>query len=193
MRTAPGRDHLWPKAPPRRVPWPDGINHGLPLKLASTDTSRLRADCVRPAETCEKVRRTFSVCSGASQTVIETRIRRCRADILRRNKPHLRAHIQIQTHMPPERYDRRPVRVVPVQYGCRPDDFCFHRSGGMYVLNLSMCATVQFMDCFTSARGVYARFDRCSRSEPKKPRQGLFCMFRLTDRARAKPWGFCRS
>ena len=97
MRGAQGRDHLKPKAPPLRVPWLYGINHSSPLKLASPDTPRLRADWVRPAETCEKSSaELFSVCSGASQTAIETRIRRCRADILRRNKPHHRAHTQIQ-------------------------------------------------------------------------------------------------
>ena len=44
------------------------------------------------------------------------------------------AHIfRFSTFVPPERYDQKFVRVLPIQYGCRPDDFCFHRSGGMSV------------------------------------------------------------
>ena len=97
MRGAQGRDHLKPKAPPLRVPWLYGINHSSPLKLASPDTPRLRADCVRPAETCEKSSaELFSVCSGTSQTAIETRIRRCRVNVQYKNKLHCRAHKQIQ-------------------------------------------------------------------------------------------------
>ena len=99
MRTAQGRDHLKPKAPPLRVPWLYGINHSSPLKSASTDTPRLRADCVRPAETCEKSSaELFSVCSGTSQTAIETRIRRCRADMQSIIDMRCRAHIQIQKY-----------------------------------------------------------------------------------------------
>ena len=99
-----GRDHLRPKAPPRRVPWPESINVLSLLKSASIDTSRLRADCVRPAETCEKSSaELFSVCSGTSQTATETRIRRRRADMQSIVDVYLRANKQIQTDMPPER------------------------------------------------------------------------------------------
>ena len=48
--------------------------------------------------------------------------------------------------VPPEPYDQRSVRAVPIQNGCRPDDFCFHRSGGMVFLNLNMCAKVYVHD-----------------------------------------------
>ena len=79
-RTSSGR------RPSVRVPWPDGINLLSALQSKSTDTSRLRADHDASAETCEKVLRTFSVCSGASQTAIKTRIRRCRANVKPNNR-----------------------------------------------------------------------------------------------------------
>ena len=98
MRGAPGGT-ISGRRPLPEVPWPDGINLLSSLKPKSRDTPWLRAACVRQAETCEKSSaELFSVCSGTSQTAIETRIRRCRADMQSFMDMHLRANKQIQEY-----------------------------------------------------------------------------------------------
>ena len=96
--------------------------------------------------------------------------------------------------MPPERYERRPVRAVPIQYGCRLDDFRFYRSGGMLFLNLSMCAKVRFISPgHVRATTPYARFDRClrgSRANRKKLRRAFFACFGWPNTVRAKVLGW---
>ena len=144
VRGAPGRGRLWPQTPPRRVPRPRSINHSSHLHCDKTCTARLRADCVRPAETCEKSSaELFSVCSGASQTAIETRIRRCRADGQQKNKPHLSAHVQIQGY--------RAARTIRAKTcsGCTntkwlpPGRYSIVSFGRHVGLNLCMCATAR--------------------------------------------------
>ena len=101
------------------------------------------------------------------------------------------AHMyRFKDSVPPERYERRPVRVVPIQNGCRPDDFCFHRSGGMYVLNLKMCAKVHVNNrLHVRATTPYARFDRCLRGSRanRKSSPNFFACFGWPNIVRAKP------
>ena len=171
--------------------------HKLPLAFAIKIVRHLTASRGpdASAETCEKVLRTFSVCSGASQTAIETRIRRCRADEQQKINRTF-AHIyRFRDFVPLEPCDQKSVRAVPIQYGCRPDDFRFHRSGGMLFLNLSMCATLRLIfQLHVRAITPYARFDRCLRGSRanRKSSENFFACFGWTNIVRAKPWGVYR-
>ena len=153
MRGAPGRDHLLAvrfaskPAPPRRVPRLYGVNHSSYLYPDKTCTSRLRADPMRQPKHAKNPQAGFFGLRQRSKRAYTPR-----AFMQSEYELHRRAHKQIQTDMPLERYDQESVRVVPIQYGCRPDDFRFHRSGGMLFLNLSMCATAHLKLHFTSAR-----------------------------------------
>ena len=165
------RGRRWGGTPPHGVPWPDGINLLSPLKSASTDTPRLRADCVRPAETCEKVRRTFSVCSGASQTAIETRIRRSRAIILRRNKLHLRAHTQIQKYHAARALKAKIVRAAAILYGYSPNRFLIVSLGRHGIPESE----------YVREGAVYSLTSR--------PRDNAVCAFRSLPEAEKRPAG----
>ena len=122
------------------------------------------------AETCEKVPAGRFSASGSDRNAHIHVARTC-SQSLTCTVAHMN---RFRNNVPPERYDQEFVRAVPIQYGCRPDDFRFHRSGGMYVLNLNMCAKVRFMDrLHVCATTPYARFDRClrgSRANRKKLR-----------------------
>ena len=82
----------------------------------------LIAVCEVPEQT-EKVLRTFSVCSGASQTAIETRIRRCRADMKLKNQPKRRAHTQIQDIHAARTMKAKIVRAAAILYWYSPNKF----------------------------------------------------------------------
>ena len=70
---------------------------------------RHRADCVRPAETCEKSPLGFFRPKGSDQNAHING----RAFVQLKKQPHHRAHEEIQTHMPPEPYDRKPFGLYP--------------------------------------------------------------------------------
>ena len=144
MRGAPGGT-ISGRRPLPEVPWPDGINHSSSAIDNRSASRRPSRGPETSAETCEKVLRTFSVCSGASQTAIKMRIRRCRADILRRNKLHCRAQLQIQEY--------RAARTIRAKtcLGCTntiwlpPGRFSLSSLGRHVGLNLFIRATAHLI------------------------------------------------
>ena len=140
MRTAPGGT-ISGRRPLPEVPWPDGINHSSSAIDNRSASRRPSRGPDASAITCKKVPDgAFLVRSANSDRNAHIHVAwKCSQRLYCRF-----AHIlRFKNNMPPERYDRKSVRAVSIQYGCRPDDFRFHRSGGMYVLNLNMCAKVR--------------------------------------------------
>ena len=64
---------------------------------------------------------TFSVCSGTSQTAIETRIRRCRADMQSIMDMHCRAQTQIQDIHAARTMKAKIDRAAAILYGYSPN------------------------------------------------------------------------
>ena len=83
-----------------------------------------------------------------------------RADGQRKKKMHHRAHEEIQAVHTARTIRSKIVWAVPMMIG-----FPLFRTGHWKV----------------KPQPIYARFGRCSRSEPKNVPQGLFCMFRLAE------------
>ena len=131
-----GRDHLRPKAPPGG---PLARWHKPPLVLEIQNRQIphgfARTVFVQPKH-AKKALRSFFRFAREPRKQRSKRAYTRRADGQSIIDMRCRAHIQIQTHMPSKRYDRRSVRTVPTQDGCRPYDFCFRRSSGMVFRNL---------------------------------------------------------
>ena len=137
MRTAPGRTHSG-RRPSPEVPRPDGINHSSSFKSKSIDTPRLRADYVRPAETCEKpASRVFR-----PPAAIETRIYTSRGRAVKQVTAPSRTYSDSRHTCRTSDTIKNLFGLCPYKKSCRPDDFRFHRSGGTVFLNLFICAKV---------------------------------------------------
>ena len=95
--------HLRPKSS-LRGPWPDGINHSLSVqsKLIVQLMSIARTVFVQPKHAKKSLRDVFRPRGSDQNAHIHGR-----AFVQLKNRLRLRAHTKIQTHMPPEPYDRK--------------------------------------------------------------------------------------
>ncbi len=142
-----GEDQLWPQVLPggplARWHKPQLASSHILDRLAN----KVLRGLVESAETCKKVRsRTFLTLRQRSKRAYHRR-----AFVQLKNQLCLRAHTQIQTHMPPEPYDRKAFGLPP---------YC-------PALLDSEQGTEKY-----SPQPISARFDRCR--EAKKDPIGIF-------------------
>ena len=136
MRTAPGGT-ISGRRPLPEVPWPNGINHSSSAIETRSASRRASRGPHRPAETCEKVLRTFFGLRQRSKRAYTHR-----ADVKSVIDMHLRAQLQIQGF--------RAARAIrsKICSGCThtkwlpPGRFSLSSFGRHVGLNLFMCATL---------------------------------------------------